>query len=43
MNDQDWMKKFRRQQGGGCTLWILPLLALLVTLGAGALGPFSPP
>ncbi|MCK6504471.1 hypothetical protein L6R53_13890 [Myxococcota bacterium] len=44
MNDQDWLKKFRRQPGGGCTLLLLPLLVLLVApvlvaLGAGALSP----
>lgn len=30
MNDQDWMKKFRRHRGGGCTL----VLALVAGLGA---------
>ena len=23
MNDQDWMKKFRRGRKGGCTAWLL--------------------
>lgn len=31
MNDQDWMKKFRRGRGGGCAL---VGLGLLLALGA---------
>jgi hypothetical protein len=32
MNDQDWMKKFRRGRKGGCTLWLTALAATLVAL-----------
>lgn len=32
MNDQDWMKKFRRHRGGGCTLAPAVALALLAAL-----------
>jgi len=28
VNDQDWMKKFRRGPKGGCALWALPALGL---------------
>lgn len=32
MNDQDWMKKFRRHKGGGCTL-VPGLLLLALAVG----------
>ena len=30
MNDADWFKKFRRGKRGGCTLWAVVALGLLV-------------
>jgi hypothetical protein len=32
MNDQDWMKKFRRGRRGGCTAWLAALVLSLVAL-----------